>query len=353
MSVYDLTEAGPSRAVLFNLQENTRDIAMPAITLSRLSTLALAFVLAAAPWQRVSAQAGPLPDGAVNFIIPVAVGGGTDMTFRALSEAAKPHLNRNIVVVNTPGAGGAIGLAQAAQKPGNGLNINSYTSEIFTLSKFSPTPFSGKDFRPILLVNEDPACLVVPADSKLDTIDKFIAEARANPGRVSVGNSGFGNIWHLSASAFAKKAGLDLLQIPYSGAAPTMQAAMGGQIQAFVASPPEVAPQVQGGKLKIIAVMADKRSAAFPDVPTLKEKGIDLAIGTWRAVGAPAGTSDEAVKVLHDAFAAGMREKTFVDFMNQRGLAIRYLSTKDLTEFVNRERPFYEALATEIAKTRP
>ena len=98
--------------------------------------------------------------------------------------------------------------------------------------------------------------------------------------------------------------------------------------------------------------MADKRSAAFPNVPTLKEKGIDLAIGTWRAIGAPAGTPDEAVKVLHDAFAKGMNEKAFVDFMNGRGLTIRYLSTKDVTDFVARERPFYEALATEVAKTK-
>jgi tripartite-type tricarboxylate transporter receptor subunit TctC len=312
-----------------------------------------ALTVALAPAAQAQAQKpDALPEGIVNFIIPVAVGGGTDMTFRALAEATKPHLNRNIVVINLPGAGGAIGLAQAATKPPNGLNINSYTSEIFTLPIFAPANYSGKDFRPIILVNEDPACLVVPADSKLDSLEKFIAEAKANPGKVSVGNSGFGNIWHLSAAAFAKKAGVDLLQIPYTGAAPTMQAALGGHVQAFVASPPEVAPHVQGGKLKIIAVMGDKRSDSFPDVPTLKEKGIDLSIGTWRAIGAPAGTSDEAVKVLHDGFAKGMKEKSFIDFMNTRGLTIHYLPTKELTEFVARERPFYEALATEVAKTK-
>jgi tripartite-type tricarboxylate transporter receptor subunit TctC len=320
-----------------------------------IASLAMALLLSLAPGRQAHAQAAKphaLPEGNVNFIIPVAVGGGTDLTFRALAEATKNHLNRNIVVLNTPGAGGAIGLAQAATKPGNGLNVNSYTSEIFTLPIFAPANFSGKDFRPIILVNEDPACLVVPADSKLNTLEKFIAEAKARPGRISVGNSGFGNIWHLSASAFAKKAGIELLQIPYAGAAPTVQAVLGGHIEAFVASPPEVASHVEAGKLKIIAVMADKRNAAFPDVPTLKEKGIDLAIGTWRAIGAPASTPDDAVTVLHDAFANGMKEKSFIDFMNTRGLTIRYMSTKELTEFVARERPFYEALATEVAKTK-
>lgn len=316
----------------------------------RLAACFTALLVVFAPVQDARAQS--LPDGVVNFIIPVAVGGGTDMTFRALTEATRPHLGHNIVVVNLPGAGGAIGLAQAATKPANGLNLNSYTSEIFTLPIFSPAPFSGKDFRPIILVNEDPACLVVPADSKFNTLESFIAEAKAQPGKVSVGNSGFGNIWHLSASAFAKKAGVDLLQIPYTGAAPTLQAVLGGHIQAFVASPPEVATQVAGGKLKILAVMSDKRSPAFPDVPTLKEKGIDLSIGTWRAIGAPAGTSDAAVKVLHDAFAKGMQEKSFIEFMNQRGLTIRYMNTKELSEFVARVRPEFEALATEVAKTK-
>jgi len=314
---------------------------------------ALLLSIAAAPQAHAQAhKASALPEGNVNFIIPVAVGGGTDLTFRALAEASRGYLNRTIVVLNVPGAGGAIGLAQAATKPANGLNINSYTSEIFTLPIFQPLTFSGKDFRPIILVNEDPACLVVPADSPLNTLEKFIAEAKAKPGQISVGNSGYGNIWHLSASAFAKKAGVQLLQIPYAGSAPTVQAALGGHIQAFVASPPEVATYVESGKLKIIAVMGDKRSVSFPDVPTLKEKGIDLSIGTWRAIGAPAGTPDEAVKELHDAFAKGMKEKSFVDFMNSRGLTIHYMPTKELTEFVAHQRPEFEALAAEVSKTK-
>lgn len=297
------------------------------------------------------AQKGALPEGNINFIIPVPPAGGTDLTFRALMEASRKHLDRTVVVLNLPGAGGAVGLAQAALKPANGLNLNSYTSEIFTLPIFQPLTFSGKDFRPIIMVNEDPACLVVPADAKLGTLEAFIAAAKANPGRISVGNSGFGNIWHLSAAAFAKKAGIDLLQVPYNGSAPTVQALLGGHIEAFVASPPEVLPQVQAGKMKVLAVMADKRSAILPEVPTLKEKGIDLSIGTWRAIGGPAGIPDEAVRVLHDGFAKGMQEKAFVDFMNGRGLSIRYMNTHDLVDFVARERPFYEALATEIKKT--
>jgi len=300
------------------------------------------------------AQGGkpPLPEGNINFIIPVPPAGGTDLTFRALMEASRKHLNeKTIVVLNLPGGGSAVGLAQAALKKPDGLNLNSYTSEIFTLPIFQPVSFSGKDFRPIIMVNEDPACIVVPVDSKYTNLDAFIAAAKANPGKISMGNSGFGNIWHLSAAAFAKKAGIELLQVPYNGAAPTVQALLGGHIEAFVASPPEVLPQVQAGKMKVLAVMSDKRSAILPEVPTLKEKGIDLSIGTWRAIGGPAGMSDEAVKYLHDGFAKGMQEKSFVDFMNGRGLTIRYMNTAEVTSFAQRERPQFEALATEIKKT--
>ena len=318
-----------------------------------LSTLgSAALTLGLAPGlARAQTQKPALPEGNINFIIPVPPGGGTDLTFRALMESSRQHLNRSVVTLNLPGAGGAVGLGQAATKPGNGLNLNSYTSEIFTLPIFQPLNFSGKDFRPILMVNEDPACLVVPADSKTPNLDAFIAAAKAQPGKISVGNSGFGNIWHLSAEAFADKAGIQLLQVPYNGAAPTVQALMGGHIEAFVASPPEVLPYVQSGKMKVLAVMSEARSASLPEVPTLKEKGIDLAIGTWRAIGGPASMSDEAVRTLHDGFAKGMQEKTFIDFMAGRGLTIRYMNTRDLVDFVARERPYYEALATHIKKT--
>jgi tripartite-type tricarboxylate transporter receptor subunit TctC len=319
-------------------------------------SLIMALLLAMSPASDASAEgktSAVLPDGHVNFIVPVAAGGGTDLTFRALAEATKPHLGRTIVVLNVPGAGNAVGLIQAASKPANGLNLSSYTSEIFTLPIFQPVKFSANDFRPVILVNEDPACLVVPANSKLDSLDAFITEAKARRGKVTVGNSGFGNIWHLSAAAFEKKANIELLHVPYNGSSPALQAVLGGHIDAFVASPPEVATYVQAGKLKIIAVMADKRSAAFPDVPTLKEKGIDLAIGTWRGIGVPAGTPDEIVKTLHDAFAKGVREKSFVDFMNSRGLTIHYMSTKEFNDFVTHERSIYEALAAGVNKTKP
>jgi tripartite-type tricarboxylate transporter receptor subunit TctC len=292
------------------------------------------------------------PNGDIMDIVPVAAGGGTDMAHRALAEAAEEFLDKNVNVVNITGAGGSVGFSQASTKKGDGLTIHSYTSEIFTLPIFQETSFTPDDFKPFILMNEDPASIVVPADSKYMTLEDFIEAAKASPGKISVGNSGFGNIWHLSASAFAKEAGIEIKQVPFDGSAPTLQAALGGHIDAFVASPPEVAGQVEAGTLRVLAVMADERSEKFSDVPTLKEKGIDLSIGTWRGLGVPAETPDAAVKLLHDAFAKGVESEKFKSFMKERGMNIRYMSTEELTKFVDEQRPVFEELAKEVAASK-
>ncbi|MBD1381995.1 tripartite tricarboxylate transporter substrate binding protein [Bacillus sp. IB182487] len=293
-----------------------------------------------------------LPNGDITDIVPVAAGGGTDLTHRAIAEAAQEYLDKNINVVNVTGAGGSVGFSQTATKKANGLTIHSYTSEIFTLPIFQKASFSPDDFKPFILMNEDPAAIVVPANSEFETIEDFIKAAKDKPGKISIGNSGFGNIWHLSAAAFANKAEVELKHVPFDGAAPTLQAALGGHIDAFVASPPEVSSQVETGTLRILAVMAEERSEKFSDVPTLKEKGIDLSIGTWRGLGVPADTPDEAVQILHDAFAKAVKEEDFQSFMKERGLTIRYMNTEEFTQFVEGQRPFFEELAKEVSKTK-
>lgn len=293
-----------------------------------------------------------LPNGDITDIVPVAAGGGTDLTHRALAEVAQEHLDKNINVVNVTGAGGSVGFSQVATKKGDGLTIHSYTSEIFTLPVFQETSFSPDNFKPFILMSEDPAAIVVPKDSKYETLEDFVDAAEADPGNISIGNSGFGNIWHLSAAAFSKEAGIELKHVPFDGAAPTLQAALGGHIDAFVASPPEVAGQVEAGELRILAVMSDERSEKFSDVPTLKEKGIDLSIGTWRGLGVPSETPTEAMKILHDAFAKAIESDEFKSFMEERGMNIRYMNTEEFTNFVEEQRPTFEALAKEVAATK-
>lgn len=193
---------------------------------------------------------------------------------------------------------------------------------------------------------------MVPTSSPYKTLEEFIEAAKNNPGKLSIGNSGFGNIWHISTSALAVKTGIDVKQIPHDGGAPTVQAALGGHIDAFVASPPEVAQQVEAGELRILAVMADERVKQFPDVPTLKEKNIDLSIGTWRGFAVPKGTPKEAIQALHDAFAKGVETDSFKQFMESKGFGIKYMNTEQFQKFIEEQKPQFEELAKTIQESK-
>ncbi|WP_035711285.1 tripartite tricarboxylate transporter substrate binding protein [Salibacterium aidingense] len=289
-----------------------------------------------------------LPEGDIQTMIPVAEGGGTDTTHRGLADIVEEYLDRNVVVNNVTGSGGSVGFSEAANYEGDGSHLFSYTSEIFTLPIYQEnTGFKPEDFKPLLNISHDPAAIVVSADSEYETLDDFIQAAEENPGQISIGNSGFGNIWHLSATAFEKEAGIEFKQVPYDGAAETVQATLGGHIDSFVASPPEVASQVEAGELRILATMAEERSEHFPDVPTLSENDIEISIGTWRGLGVPSDTPNEIVTKLEEAYSQAINSEEFEQFMDEQGMNIRFMNNEDFTEFVENERPRFEQLAQE------
>lgn len=295
---------------------------------------------------------GELPSGDIQTMIPVAAGGGTDTTHRGLASIVESYLDKNVVVNNVTGSGGSVGFSSATDFEPNGLNLLSFTSEIFTLPIYQGDPgYDPDDFKPLVLISEDPAAIVVSTDSEYQTIEDFIAAAEENPGKISIGNSGFGNIWHLSAAAFEEAVGIEFNQVPFDGASETVQSTLGGHIDSFVASPPEVVSQVESGDLKILAIMSDERLDSFPDVPTLKEKDIDLSMGTWRGLGVPADTPDDLVETLANAYSDAINSDEFTTFMDERGMNIRFMNNADFTEFVGSERPIFEKLAEETKDT--
>ena len=137
--------------------------------------------------------------------------------------------------------------------------------------------FKTSDFKPIARLNADPAAITVRADAPWNSYEEFMTYAKANPGKVRIGNSGTGAIWHLAAAALEDKTGAKFSHVPYDGAAPAITGLLGGHIEAVSVSPGEVINHVKGGKLKTLVVMADERMKTMPDVPTLKEKGVVLA----------------------------------------------------------------------------
>ncbi|SDC73052.1 Tripartite-type tricarboxylate transporter, receptor component TctC [Cupriavidus sp. YR651] len=254
------------------------------------------------------ATAESYPTRRIELIVPWQAGGGADVVARALAAAAAKHLPQPIVVINKPGATGAVGLGEVVNARPDGYKLVLSSSELTFLNHLGLAKFTYQDLVPIARLNADPAAVVVRADAPWATLEQFLADARKPGANIRVGTAGQGSAWHMASAALAEKTGARFNDIPYAGGAPATLALLGGHIDAVTVSTAEVAAHVEAGKLKVLAVMADRRVAGFENVPTLKERNIDLSMGIWRGISAPKGTPPEVLAVLKAAIAKSVQE---------------------------------------------
>jgi tripartite-type tricarboxylate transporter receptor subunit TctC len=190
----------------------------------------------------------------------------------------------------------------------------------------------------------------VQAQAPWKTLQEFLDYARRNPGLITVGNSGAGGGVHLIALAFEKAAGVKFNHIPFAGGGPSVTALLGGHINAVSVSPPEGIPQVKAGKLRIIALFSEKRMSDFPDVPTVREQGVDFALGQWRGLAAPKGTPPEVIRILHDAFKKGMEDPAFVKNAADMSVTLAYIGPADFGRLMAADHERFGKLVAEIRK---
>jgi len=307
--------------------------------------LGLAFGLAAPAAQ---AAGNDYPNHTVELVVPYQPGGGTDALARAFADASRKHMSESIVIVNRPGAGGAIGWNEVIHSRPDGYKLAVLTVELLTLPHLGLAKFNYDDFQPIAQLNADPAAITVKADSPYNTIEEFLAAAKKKPGELGVGNSGTGSIWHLAASALEDKTGARFNHIPFQGAGPAVLALLGGHVDAVAVSPAEVSTYVQAGKLKMLMVMADKRLAAFDKVPTAKERGIDISIGTWRGLGGPKNTPPEVMAKLRDIAAKTAKEPLLREVMDKQNLGYAYTDGAAFKETLAKDNEYFKALITKL-----
>lgn len=269
-------------------------------------------------------RAQDYPSKPIEVMVAFQPGGGTDSLARAYAEAAKKHTTQSVVVYNKPGASGAIGLADVVNAKPDGYKIAMLFVEVTILPHLGITKITQDDFIPIARLNADPAAVTVRADSPYNTIEEFLAAAK-QPGKdIKVGNAGNGSIWHLAAASLEEKTGARFNHIPFQGAGPAVLALLGGHVDAVAVSPAEVSVYVAAGKLKTLAVMADQRAKGFENVPTLKERRIDLSIGTWRGLGVAKGTPPEVVKAIEAMTAKAANEPNMREVMDKLNLGYAY-----------------------------
>ena len=296
------------------------------------------------------ALAAEFPTKEVQILIPYAPGGATDLVFRALAATTSKSLGKAVVVVNKPGGGGAVGFTEAAQARPDGYTLVTAITPVTILPHQVKTAFTYKDFEPIINVVDDPAMFQVRADSPWKTLSEFLDYARKNPGMLTVGNSGAGGGVHLIALAFEKSAGVKFNHIPFAGGGPSVTALLGGHIHAVSVSPPEGISHVKAGKLRIIALFSAKRMPAFPEVPTVREQGVNFVMGQWRGLAAPKGTPPDVIKKLHDAFKRGMEDPAFVKNAADMTVHLAYIGPGEFGKLMAQDHERYGKLVEEIKK---
>src|SRR5512141_498922 len=252
---------------------NLRDQPMEPIVTTRrplLQMLALMLVALVAP-ASVLAQAWPAKP--IRLIVPFPPGGGTDVVSRTLAERLGPALKTTVVVDNRPGAGGNVGLDVAAKAPPDGYTIAMGQTSNLAINPtlYSSLPFNpAKDFAPVALIAGQPMVLVVAKDAPWKTLADIVAAAKEKSG-LTMASAGNGTVGHLAGEMFARRAGIKIIHVPYKGAAPALTDLMGGQVAIFFASAGAVVGQVEGGRVRAIAVTSAHRMKKLPNVPTVAE----------------------------------------------------------------------------------
>jgi tripartite-type tricarboxylate transporter receptor subunit TctC len=310
--------------------------------------LSILFLLSLITVMPVSAAEFPTKE--VQIIIPWAAGGATDLIFRALAASTEKYLGKAVIVVNRPGGAGAVGYTEVFQAKPDGYTLVSAITPLTILPHQVSTAFTYKSFDPIINVVRDPGMFLVRSDAPWKSLKEFLDYAKKNPDMITVGNSGAGGGVHLIALAFEKTAGVKFNHIPFAGGGPSVTALLGGHINAVTVSPPEGIEHVKAGKLKIIALFADKRFELFPDVPTVKEQGIDFVMGQWRGLAAPKGTPPDVINKLHDAFKKGMNDPVFIKNAKDMVVNLSYLDPEAFGKLMAYDDEFYGKLVKEIKK---
>ncbi|MGR5092743.1 tripartite tricarboxylate transporter substrate binding protein [Vibrio maritimus] len=281
-----------------------------------------------------SVIAADYPAKNIRLVVPFGAGGGTDAVGRTLANSAKDILGQNIAVMNRTGGAGAVGMSFGAQQRADGYTLTVVTREIASLPQMGLMQHTADDFKLIRMVNLDPAVVLVSADSPYNTINDLIAEAKKEDGAVKFASTAAPNFYLM---ALEKDQGIKLNAIPYNGASEAIPAVLGKHTDVTMVTPGEAIAQLRSGQLKALGVMSEERIAYIPDVPTLKEQGVDVQTGTWRGIGAPKNTPDEVIETLGKAFDQAMASPEFIEFMEKGAMTIHNLNAEEFTSFVEQD----------------
>jgi len=285
----------------------------------------------------VSAQ-DAYPTRPITLVNAFPPGGVADVVGRPLIPMLEKSLRQPVVMINRPGAGGAVGFASVAKAAPDGYTV------LLGLSSISIFPVSDRingktpsyelrDFAPIALVTADPTVLVVRTDSPYRTLKDFVDAAKANPGKINYSSSGVYGTLHVSMEIFANAAGIRLFHIPYGGGGPAVAALLGSQVEALASGPAAAIGQIKGGKMRALASWSTERLALLPEIPTFKELGYDAEFYIWCGVFVPAATPAPIVTRLREAVREAANSPEFRGAMEKVSTPVAYLDAPEFKKY--------------------
>jgi tripartite-type tricarboxylate transporter receptor subunit TctC len=270
------------------------------------------------------ASAADFPDRPIRVIVGYAAGGPSDSGARLMSEPLSKQLGQAVVIENQPGGGGLNSTESYAKYTPDG-----YTLLLGAIGPLAVIPAAEtvnydpiKDFAPLGLVWTSPLTLAINRQLGIKTLKDFIAYAKANPGKVTIGSAGVGSVTHLAAALFMHEAGIELVHVPYHSTSESLPALMGGQIDALFGDTPIIAPQIKEGDIVALAVAAKKREPAIPDVPTMAEAGQpNVEAASWFGFVASSKTPAPVIKRLQDAMNAAQKDPDYLAKLAKQGVS--------------------------------
>jgi putative tricarboxylic transport membrane protein len=295
--------------------------------------LLLCSLVASSVWAQEPAfpQRGPLE---ITVLFPA--GSSADVTARMLADGMSRQLNQRVLVVNRPGAGGAIGYKYVqAQKP-DGYALVWNSNSISTTYHSGQLGFDYQAFDAVARVLVESVVLAVKSDSRWRTLQDFVAEGKSKPKTLNVGHSGIGSHTHISLAALTSKAGMDVNEVPF-GAAQVVPSLLGGHVDAVVQLPGALAAPVKQGQVRLLAALIPSRDPALPEVATAKEQGIDVSLEAWRGIAVPRGTPRAVISQLESAIRNTIGSVEFVKGSENLGVRPAFMSADEFGALIAKE----------------
>ncbi len=312
----------------------------------RMTTLAIAALATVGAAVPAIAQAQAFPNRAMRMIVPFPPGGPADLAARALAPAMQSRLGQPVVVENRAGAGGTLGVGLVAKAEPDGYSMvlsgpGALVAAPFMMANF---PYDVmKELAPVTLVIRVPAAIVTGKASGLATVKQLVDYAKANPGKISFASAGQGTLSHLVGELLKLEAGINMVHVPYKGAAPATTDLIAGTVQLMFPDLPPALPQVQAGKLVAIAVTSPQRAATLPSVPTTTESGypgvvLESQYGLLTTGGVPAA----ALRTLNTAATEGLRQADVVGQLDKLGATASPTTPDEYRQLIATERTRWE-----------